>query len=410
MREVRSSCAPEVMSLETLSVLQLCANNEPLLPNLKGLYLWEIRGPFVPFILFFLSRRITSISLGFESDLPKVIAASVVSTIPTSCPDLQVISLGILPRDPIITAAVSRMILATNRTTLRKFHVGSPLTKEASEVVLKLRNLRNLTMVTEEESSLCPASLPNLTRLKVMCYNEDDWPRLFRGATFGQLESVKFFPQSEEIGDFLGAFEKAALSSSVQNTLSKFHVSADCLWNPTYPSLLPFTQLANLYIGFFCDDECSSTVDDDVVISLSRAMPRLNTLQLGHLPCREPTIGVTAKGLMALALHCPNLSSLCIHFQVDGLISPPASPGMTPDAEPTTSWTDCALTELSVGDIPVPEESVLMITLALLRIFPRINNIYSFDDEGWDEVQDAIRISKRVVDCSSKHFSHYTLE
>lgn len=82
---------------------------------------------------------------------------------------------------------------------------------------------------------------------------------------------------------------------------------------------------------------------------------------------------------------------------------------MAPGAEDAASWADCALTSLLVGEMPAPEESTPTFTLALLRIFPRIDKIYS-DDNGWEEVQDAIRVSKRVVNCSSKRFSHYTLK
>ena len=138
-----------------------------------------------------------------------------IKTIPALCPDLQVIGLCPLSRDPIVTTAISGMLLVTNRNTLRELHVASPLTEEASEVVYKLPNLYSLSVVIERETRLPSASLPNLVDLTIRCDDEDNWLQLFRGATFGKLESVTFYPQSEEIGDFLGAFKGAALSSSV---------------------------------------------------------------------------------------------------------------------------------------------------------------------------------------------------
>ena len=403
MRELSELGTPDFLSPEVFSVLQLCAINEPFLPNLKTLDLLEIREPFILFIPLLLSPGTTAISLEFKSDLPKVMVASTVSSLPKLCPELQAIHLFHPSEDPMIAAAVSEMLLATNRNILQMVHVEFPVTEEAGEMIFKLSGLRSLLVVIEGETSLPSASLPNLTKLGIGCDNEGGWPQLFHDATFGKLESVVFFPESEEIGDFLGAFERVALSSSVQNTLLEFHLYTSCSWHPNYSSLLPFTQLVELHIEFSCDGGCTSRVDDDIIINLSRAMPKLQYLRLGE-PCREFTTGVTAKGLVALALHCPNLSSLCVHFQVDSLIAPPASPGITSNPEPTGSWTDCALTELWVGEIPVPEESVLMVTLTLLRIFPRIQIIYS-DNEGWDEVEGAIRLSKRIVDCSSKQFS-----
>ena len=126
-------------------------------------------------------------------------------------------------------------------------------------------------------------------------------------------------------------------------------------------------------------------------------MPKLTVLKLGDKPCWEPTTAVTAKGFVALALHRPGLR----HLQVDSLSAPPTSPGIACNAKPASSWTDCALTNLVVGEMPVPEESVLLVTLALLRIFPRIDNILHFGG-GWRVVENAIRLSKRIADCSSK--------
>ena len=394
MRELNEDYAPkpEDLPLETLSALKFCTTNEPLLPNLKTLDLRVVHRLFVPFIPFFLSPRVTSLSLGFLPNCPKTTVASTISNFPTLCPHLQKISLNFLLSDPMITA-VSGMVLAINRNTLQQFHVDPPLTEEASEVVYQLPNLRDLSVTIKRETSLPSASLPNLTKLLIRCNDESDWPRLFHGATFGKLESVMFFPQSSEIGDFLGAFKRAALSSSVQNTLSAFYLSTSYSWNPSYSSLLPFTQLVDLDIELSCRDGCSSRVDDDIVIDLSRAMPKLTALKLGDNPCWGPTTGVTAKGLVALALHCPDLRHLCIHFQVASLSAPPTSPGTARNVKPTGSWTDCALAELTAGETQVPEESVLMVAQTLLRIFPGIWFIDA-TGEGWPEVIDAIRLSR----------------
>jgi len=302
----------------------------------------------------------------------------------------------------MVTAAISEMLLATNQNTLQEFDASSPLTEEASEVLYKLPSLRSLSVDIERKTLLPSASLPNLTKLTITCDNEDDWPRLFHGATLGKLESVAFFLRSEQIGDFLGTFKRAVLHSSVQNTLSKFYLSTPCSWDPVYSSLLPFTQMVVLDIWeSFCHDGCSSRVDDDIVISLSRAMPKLETLGLGGTPCRQTAIGVTAKGLMALAHHCPNLSTLRTHLQAASLSDPLVIAGIVPRARPAASWTDCALTRLEVGETPLPHGSTFAISLALLRIFPRLDYI-GFIDEEWGEVKNAINHLKPIIDYPSK--------
>ena len=223
MRGLRDSGTLDVLSLEVFSALQL--RNSLLLPNLNSLLLFNIKKPFIPFISVFLSPRITDIFLGFaESNDCKAMVGSAVTALPTLCPNLQDTSL-LLPRDPMIIAAVSEMVLTTDRNTLQKFYAGSPLTEEANEVVFKLPNLRALSVDIEEEASLSSASLPNLTGLEIICDSGDAWWRLFHGATFGKLESVTFTHPFQEIGDFLGTLERVALSSSLQNTLSRLSLS-----------------------------------------------------------------------------------------------------------------------------------------------------------------------------------------
>jgi len=401
MRELKRYNPPGSSSPETFSVIQFCTINEPLLPNLKTLVLTGIQGWFVPFVPLFLSPRITSITLGFESDLPEATIASTITTLSTLCSNLQEITLYNLPRSRVITAAISGRLLITNRNTLQRFRADSALTEDASKVLYKLPNLCGLSVFIERETPLPSASLPNLTDLTITCDNEDNWPRLFHGAILGKLEDVNFYLQSERIGDFLGAFERAALSSSVQNTLSKFYIFAHHSWNPNYSPLLPFTQLVDLEIEIPCDGGCPSTVDDDIIISLSRAMPKLESLALGDPPCGQSTGGVTTKGLVALARHCQKLFSLCVHLRVASLGDPPGIPGTVPNTGSAASWMDCALVRLVVGETPVPEGSTTVIALTLLRIFPWLHRII-FTHEEWGEVQNAINRSREIMDCSSK--------
>lgn len=395
MRELSERGALGSLSAEVLSAVQLQSIGEPLLPNLKTLLFWGIEGSFVPFIPLFLSPNTTSVSLAlYKSNAAAMVASTITITIanlPRLCPSLQEVILYPVPRNPAIAAAVSGMVRTTNRNALRRFHVESTLTLEASEVLYTLPNLHSLSVVIEREDSLPPASLPNLTTLAIKCDDEGGWPGLFQGATFGKLESVIFYHQSKQMGDFLGTFEKAACSSSIQNTLSVFNLLASCSWSPNYSSLLSFTQLADLVIEFSCGGRCSSTLDDDIIIDLSRAMPKLERLRLGKEPCNAFTADVTTKGLVALACHCPNLIYLCIHFQVVSLCAP-TSPRMTSDAELSASWKDCALTQLVVGEMSVPEESALTVAQALLRIFPRIATL-DFTNGGWKDVEDAIHHS-----------------
>ena len=139
MRALREEGNPEFLSSEAFAVLQSCAIDEPFLPNLKFLHFWETTEGFFPFIPSFLSPTTTSITITFGGhDPPKATFASIVAAFPALCPNLQMVYLYPLPRDLIITAAVSKFLLTTNRGALRQFRVDSPLTEKAREVVCKL--------------------------------------------------------------------------------------------------------------------------------------------------------------------------------------------------------------------------------------------------------------------------------
>ena len=151
-------------------------------------------------------------------------------------------------------------------------------------MIYKLPSLRELSVVIEKNTSLPSVVLPNLTELFITYDNCSDWLQVFRGATFGKLKGVSFRSGSEQLGDFLEAFKQVALAASIQNTLSEFYLDTSCSWNPNYSSLLPFTQLTVLMIWIPCNVSCSSTVDDDIITNIARAMPRLETLHLGGSP------------------------------------------------------------------------------------------------------------------------------
>ena len=391
-----------ILSPKVFSVLQRCAVNEPLLPNLKTLQLGHTTGSFIPFVPLFLSPKLTVIDITTETpNLPKAMVASMVATVAKLCPNLQKIILLPLPRDPTITAAVSEMLLATSQNGLRCFQVDSPLTEKAREVIYRLPGLRVLWATTEGPTSLPTMVLPSLTTIDIGYNHDRDWLQGFRGATLGKLASITFRPKSAPIGDFLGAFESVALTTSTPATLSTFRFYTSHPWRPSYRSLLSFTQLKELVIEFSCERGCSSTIDDDIITDIARAMPRLQVLNLGKRPCQART-GATVKGLTALARYCPHLSRLGIHFQVITL-DPPMMTGVASDGEPTILQEQCVLTTLDVGEIPVPEDSRLGVALTLLRIFPHITHILYLNSRGWRRVADAISLSKRLVDRSSKN-------
>ena len=270
---------------DMLLTLQLRTANEPFLPRLKTFQCEEATEAFIPFIPLFLSPHTIEINVDFAEDSPLVTVASMISGFPSLCPDLARITLQSLPRDSVITGAVSEMLLACDRDSLRTLRVDSPLTKEAREVVYKLPRLADLWAIIEGPTSLPTVTLPDLTAIGVEFGDDLNWLRGFRGVKFEKLESVTFWSYSDPDGGFPELFECVALAASAQNTLSTFSYLTSRSWDPDYRSLLPFKQLKELEIEFSCGGGCSSRVDDDIIISLARAMPKLEILRLGGAPC-----------------------------------------------------------------------------------------------------------------------------
>ena len=154
-------------------------------------------------------------------------------------------------------------------------------------MIFKLPDLRELSVIFERDTPSPLAVLPNLTKMYIECDHNSDRIQVFHGAAFERLETVMFnYPRSEQIGD-LETFERATLATSIQNTLSEFYLFTWCSWNPNYSSLLPFTKLTTLVVEFSCGADCSSRVDEEIIMNLAWAMPKLEILQLGDQPCSE---------------------------------------------------------------------------------------------------------------------------
>lgn len=288
--------------------------------------IWSIFKDRIPLIPSLLSPMTTHIGLQFlERNPHKVEVASLITALPALCPNLQNIQLEGLPRDPVITAAVSELLLSISRNNFRTFSVDSPLTEKDREVIYKLPDLRKLSIVLDS-----PTPLPTIILQK----------------------------------------------------------------------LLPLTQLKELVIGFSCEPSCSSTIDDDTITDLARALPNLEVLHIGNAPCKT-LAGITVKGLSALAHYSLHLNDLCIHFQLASL-NPPRIPLFPSVDESPIPRKDCPLEVLHVGNTRMPWQSALMVALTLTYLFPHLKRI-KYKNHGWSEVSKAIRNSKNLVNRSSKN-------
>ena len=246
-----------------------------------------------------------------------------------------------------------------------------------------------------EPTSLPEVTLPNLTELDIEYHRDHDWLRGLHGMTFSKLTEVTLHAECQQVGAFLEAFEEFALATSVSAVLSCFEFFTSCSWNPNYRSILAFQRLKELILEFSCHDGCSSSVDDDVLVTLAQAMPKLVTLKLGKAPCAVSG-GITIHGLIALIHHCRDISTLRVHFRTNSLVealtvADEVAPSLQ---EPCIPW-EGSLISLEVGATPILESHKYLIALALLRIFPRLRNI-AYVGEEWKWVANMIILCRGV--------------
>jgi len=268
-------------------MLQHRTLNTPLLPGLEAFVCHETTAAFTPFIPSFLSPRTVVIDIKFvvpTSEVPELMVASMITTFPTLCPNLLEITLRHLPKDQAVFTAVSDMLLACNRNTLQRFEVSSTLTRAAREVLSQLPNLRELSLILSN-TLLPPLVLPNLAKMEIVHTCGHEWLRNSNGATLNKLTTVCLLIFSPHVGDFLEAFEAFAVATSVSTKLSTLSIYSEYPWDPNYSSLLELKNLTELQVLTPCRVTCSSTVNDDIITDLARAMPKLRILQLGSEPC-----------------------------------------------------------------------------------------------------------------------------
>ena len=394
MRELKLDLSEEPIPSNVLSVLQLRTLSEPLLPNLRLLDLKKAHANIIPFIPLFLSPNTTHIAIQFAPAPPVVMVAVMMINLPKLCPHAQKIIFQPLPLGSAVTNAASEMLLTCNLDALRFFHVDSPLTEEARRVVFQLPNLRGLWTVFTEPVLLPEVSLPNLTTLDIEYHRDHDWLRGFRGTTFSKLTEVTFHAECQQVGDFLEAFEDFALATPASAVLSRFKFHTSLAWDPNYYSLLAFKQLKELNLEFCCHDDCFSCIDDEILVTLAQAMPKLEILKLGKAPC-EVLGDVTIHGLIALAHHCRDISRLRVHFRTNSLTEALADEPVPSPQGPCLPREDCALTSLEVGKIPILKRHRHAVAFALLRIFPRLCDI-EYEDDEWEYVADMIKLFRKI--------------
>lgn len=319
-----------------------------------------------------------------------------------------------IDHDPQVVEATSTLLLNCNPDKLRYFRVDSALSTEAFIHTTQLPNLKSFlirTDTTEPDAPLPTSMFPSLTTLEINATNTRS-PFLesithIQSRNLGWLELV--FPAST-LKTFLPTTLAALRPRGLHQTLTHLTVTPDGdfdLDRATIRPLLFLQQLTRLEITLSCHQErCPYKLSDENLEELIKAMPKLETLCLGPIPCSHPADN-TIKSLVSIAKHCKNLAELSIHINPEAIVAEVLQGGdLNADLtieDPLSGFVGCPLRGMILGPcfIPSDEQGAMILAFTLLRLFPRLYSVLVIAltherDPLWEFVNDVIITYRRT--------------
>jgi hypothetical protein len=250
---------------------------------------------------------------------------------------------------------------------------------------------------------------PSLQLLDVEYGGDPTWLKLLPAIENPVLTSIFVQCPASNAAQFMEAFQLALAGCGVRERLQEFRVRSQEEFKIT-PRMLACTFSFKNLTSLKVLSECSPTVcrthdltDVDIEL-LTEAMPHLEHLAVGEEPCEIPS-QITLNSLYTLSRRCLRLTTLQIHFNPALFVTKVASGSESgdvalglPNAETPPSKL-CSVTTIDVGKIPSPQEpnSLSIMALGLLGVFPRLENLEYDDHDGdWDDVNDLIAVFRRM--------------
>ena len=348
-------------------------------PNLRELHGW-IEPTLLRFLHHFMSPCLTLFSVYMDTDEP-----------------LGCSGYGHLT-DTISTISGTSL----QRFSLGEYHWENATTRfkqEVSAMVLRcgpVLNYLNAGVELSEAAILHIMQLPHLHTLKLTHESPPDITDAFLRDTV-VLPSVRSLilatPTSHAWLPFL-------------NDLNWRHAATTTAWRPVQPQVqigihssleelycgcgeapkraiikqaLAFRNLTTLEVGQFCPaDRCSFDLTDDDMTAITKALPRLQKLLLGH-PCWWNTCQTTFKSLFTLSTNCVELEELIVHFNTMAIVEDVKSliEAEDPNVQTLRKGPKCGVTSLPVFLTPlmVDKSDTDLLAKGLLFVFPSLGNM-----------------------------------
>jgi hypothetical protein len=363
----------------TSATLFRLSRNSPggvLFPRLEWLH-WDIDGTHNALSSFrlFLSPRLKNAAFYVHPNQPVIpwgqvaALAQILSFLPSSLEHLSLMC-GEVEEGPL-RGKLSSLLLRYG-PSLKGLFADIPMSETAIHHVMQLPNLHRWIAIQGPPRTVPLSIFPSLEDLRL--WNEAALPWLHLLASHGK-----------------GVVRKGSAPTkphtNIRETLKCLSCFMNTVINSTFlSSVSKFQNLVALCVISVCPNpgDCIFRLTDDNVESLAAALPHLETLQLGR-PCLLDSCNTTVASLLSISVHCPDLTSLGIHFKTRTLVGDMRRllGECTRRGEPR-----CRLRELSVGNMPlgVGEKGIKTIAMGLKAIFPCLMD---FPDSGgrWDEVK-----------------------
>lgn len=365
-----------------LEILRFCSPTETPFPNLRGLNLC-IYPSFLRFLPLFISPRVTAFSVSVYSDasfkpntLERDDLSAAVAALPPFLREFALrVNLVELGSDGL-KEEIQRVVQRSG-PTLTRIEIDVKLPTTAIHHLVQLPNLRTWKNHGNPPPAAFAPSYEEVTYLPALCSfaleatNTHDW--------------VVFLA---------GSYQTA---TTIRPTLTKLNLSGHQALDPILiAQVCAFTNLTHLHVGCTCPtDRCVFTLTDDDLSSLSLALPRLESLMLGH-QCDKNTCGTTFKSLLFLSTRCPGLVSLSIHFNTLQIAQDIRSLFSTGD--PTIkalreSPTRCRVSVFSVSHTPlslVGLDELDVVKKGFMNVFPQLRGISRKYGRAWQSVTEAL--------------------
>ena len=361
-----------------LQVLFRLPTDDPF-PNLRELHGW-IEPALLGFLHRFVSPRLMVFSVHVDTDdglgcTGYGSLTDAISVIPGT--SLRRFSLGEYQWENASTKFKHEVSAMVSRCgpALDYLNAGAELSEQAILHVMQLPHLHTLKLTHESPPDITNAFLrdtivlPSVHSLTLATPTAHAWLPFLNDLRWRHSTPTATW-----------GFGQSQVQIGIHSSLEELYCgSGEVPKRAIIKQALAFTNLTTLEVGRFCPaDRCSFDLTDDDLTTLTKALPRLRKLLLGH-PCWLNTCQTTFRGLLTLSTNCVGLTELIVHFNTINIVEDVKSllEAEDPHVQTLRKGPRCGVTTLPVflAPLTVDKPDTDVVAKGLLSVFPRLGCI-----------------------------------